>query len=66
MQMGITPEAIKKDVEKVISVFYKNLKNYQWEKPKEDTFLYYLMLENSAFTYRLNKVKKIRLIFGFK
>ena len=59
MQMGITPEAIKKDVEKVINVFYKNLKNYQWEKPKEGTFLYYLMLENSAFTYRLNKVKKI-------
>jgi len=57
--MGITPEAIKKDVEKVINVYYKNLKNHQWKKPEEGTFLYYLMLENSAFTYRLNEVKKI-------
>lgn len=59
MRMGITPEAIKKDVEKVINVFYKSLKNYQWEKPETGTFLYYLMLENSAFTFKLNQVKKI-------
>jgi PAS domain S-box-containing protein len=59
MRMGITPEAIKKDVEKVINVFYKSLKNYQWEKPDTGTFLYYLMLENSAFTFKLNQVKKI-------
>lgn len=59
MQMGITPEAIKKDVEKVINVFYKGLKKYQWKKPEEGSFLYYLMLENSAFTYKLNQIKKI-------
>lgn len=59
MRMGITPDAIKKDVEKVINVFYNSLKNYVWEKPKTGTFLYYLMLENSAFTFRLNQVKKV-------
>ncbi len=59
MQMGITPKAIKKDVEKVINVFFKSLGKYSWEKPKEDTFLYHLMLENQAFIYRLNQIKKI-------
>jgi len=59
MQMGIKPEAIKKDVEKVINIFFKRLKEYSWEKPKEGTFLYYLMLENSAYEFKLNGVKKI-------
>ena len=59
MQMGIKPEAIKKDVEKVINIFFKKLKEYIWEKPKEGTFLYYLMLENRAYEFKLNGVKKI-------
>ena len=59
MQMGIKPEAIKKDVEKVINIFFKKLKEYSWEKPKEGTFLYYLMLENRAYEFKLNGVKKI-------
>jgi len=59
MQMGITPKAIKKDVEKVINIFFKSLEKYPWKKPKEDTFLYHLMLENQAFVFRLNQIKKI-------
>ncbi len=59
MQMGIKPEAIKKDVDKVINIFFKKLKEYSWEKPKEGVFLYYLMLENSAYEFKLNKVKKV-------
>lgn len=59
MQMGIGPELIKIYIDKVINVFFRYLKNYSWEKPKEGTFLYYLMLENSAFTFRLNQIKKI-------
>lgn len=59
MQMGIGPELIKIYIDKVINIFFKYLKNYPWEKPAEGTFLYYLMLENSAFTFRLNQVKKI-------
>ncbi len=59
MQMGIKPDAIKKDVEKVINLFFNSLKNYKWEKPKENTFLYHLMLENQAYTFKLNRVKKI-------
>ncbi len=59
MQMGIKPKAIKKDVDKVINVFFNKLKEYSWEKPKEGTFLYYLMLENRAYEFKLNEVKKI-------
>lgn len=59
MQMGMSPDIIKKDVEKIINVFSKSLESYQWEKPKEGTFLYYLMLENEAFRFKLNQIKKI-------
>ena len=59
MQMGIAPVTIKKYVDKVINVFYENLNNYQWEKPEEGTFLYYMMLENQAFKFKLNQIKKI-------
>jgi len=59
MKMGISPAEIKKDVNKVINVLFNGLKAYQWEKPQEGTFLYYLMLENRAFEFRLNAVKKI-------
>ncbi|HHW80313.1 MAG TPA: DUF438 domain-containing protein [Bacteroidales bacterium] len=59
MQMGISPDMIKKDVEKIINVFSKGLERYEWQKPKEGTFLYYLMLENEAFKFKLNQIKKI-------
>jgi len=59
MQMGIQPDAIKKDVDKVINIFFKRLEKYRWAKPEEGAFLYYLMLENSAYAFKLNKVKKV-------
>lgn len=59
MRMGIKPKAIKKDVDKVINIFFNKLKDYNWKRPKEGTFLYYLMLENSAYQFKLNSVKKI-------
>ena len=59
VQMGMSPDMIKKDVEKIINVFSKGLESYEWEKPEEGTFLYYLMLENEAFRFKLNQVKKI-------
>jgi PAS domain S-box-containing protein len=59
MQMGITPEQIKGDVEKIINVFFKSLDSYQWKKPADGNFMFYLMLENDAFTFKLNQVKKI-------
>lgn len=59
LEMGISPDDIKRDIEKIINVLFKSLNSYQWEKPKQGSFLYYLMLENDAFTYKLNQIKKI-------
>ena len=59
LQMGITTEEIKKSIDKVINVFYTSLNNYNWKKPAEGTFLYYLILENQMYEFKLNKVKKI-------
>ncbi|HZK03891.1 MAG TPA: PAS domain-containing protein [Bacteroidaceae bacterium] len=59
IRMGITPAQIKGDIEKIINVFSRSLERYKWEKPAKESFLYYLMLENDAFTFRLNQVKKI-------
>ncbi len=58
VRMGITPETIKRDIEKVLNVFFKSLKQYSWEKPKEETFLYHLMLENQALSFKLKQIKK--------
>lgn len=59
MQMGITVAEIKRDINKILNVLYEYLKEYEWERPEEGTFLYYLMLENRAFEFRLNSMKKI-------
>lgn len=59
MQMGITVPEIKKEINKILNVLYEYLKEYEWERPEEGTFLYYLMLENRAFEFRLNSMKKI-------
>ena len=39
-------EAVKNTVGKLINIFYKSLKQQIWEKPAEDHFLSYMMLEN--------------------
>ncbi len=59
IQMDVTTEAIKKDVDKVINVFFKKLEKYKWDKPKVDTFLYYLMEENKALKIKLEAIKKL-------
>ncbi len=59
MQMGIDSREIKEYVNKVINVFFNSLEKYEWEKPKEGSFLYYLMLENQAFQFKLDKVKNL-------
>ena len=46
MQEEIPFEKIKANIAKLINVFYLSLKSNQWEKPGENHFLHYLMLEN--------------------
>jgi len=59
LNMGYKINDIKKYIDKVINVFYKSLASYKWEKPQEDTFLYYLIEENKALKLKLEEIKKI-------
>jgi DUF438 domain-containing protein len=59
IQMGLKTDVIKKDIDKVVNSFFKQLQAYEWQKPDEGSFLYYLMLENQAMTFRLNQIKKV-------
>ncbi|MDD4777630.1 MAG: PAS domain-containing protein [Fermentimonas sp.] len=59
LQMGIKPFLIKEYLEKIVNVITKSLNSYEWDKPAKGTFLYYMMLENDAFAFKLNQMKKI-------
>ncbi len=59
LKMGIPPSMIKKNIGKVINTFYKALNSYQWEKPANRGFLYYLMEENRELEKRLKAIKAI-------
>ncbi|MBK7174423.1 MAG: DUF438 domain-containing protein [Bacteroidales bacterium] len=41
-------ETVKKNVGKLINIFYKSLKHQKWQMPSEDHFLSYMMQENRA------------------
>lgn len=57
LKMGITPKEMLTYVDKLINVFYKSLNRYKWERPEQDTFLYYLMKENHGLLEVLNDMK---------
>ncbi|HOI31224.1 MAG: PAS domain-containing protein [Bacteroidales bacterium] len=59
LQMGITASTIKKDIDKVMNTFFRQLSKYPWKRPEAGSFLYYLMLENEAFGFKLNQIKKV-------
>jgi len=60
---GIPNEIVKANVGKIINVFYKSLSAYQWEKPGEGHFLYYLMLENREVQKIMTKLKSVIKVF---
>ncbi len=64
MQMGISATTIKKDVDKVVNTFFKQLSKYSWQRPAEGSFLFYLMLENQALGFKLNQIKKVLKSFS--
>lgn len=57
LDSGITPEIIKKHIEKVMNVIYENLRKFQWEKPSEGNPLYYFMQENRKLEDLLAQIK---------
>lgn len=59
LNMGHTPKELLVVVDKLINAFYKALSDYKWEKPKEETFLYYLLLENKGLLDKLSQIKEL-------
>ncbi len=57
VRTGISTEIIKKNIGKILNVFYKPIVQYPWEKPRKGHFLYYLMQENRAVEKYLDEIK---------
>lgn len=60
---GFAIEKVKASVGKIINVFFKSLSAFQWEKPAEGHFLYYLMRENRKVQKIMTELKSITRIF---
>jgi len=56
---GMNIDTVLKNLDKVINVFYKNLKQYKWEKPEIDTLSNYLIKENEALIKIMEEMKEI-------
>jgi uncharacterized protein len=59
----IPNEIVKANVGKIINVFYKSHSAYQWDKPGEGHFLYYLMPENHEIQKIMTKLKSLIKVF---
>lgn len=57
VKTGIDTAVIKKNIGKILNVFYKPITQYPWERPHKGHFLYYLMEENRAVEMYLAKIK---------
>jgi hypothetical protein len=58
-------EAVKNTVGKLINIFYKSLKQQIWEKPAEDHFLSYMMLENRGVEKIIDEMRiVVKAIFS--
>ncbi len=56
---GATAAEILPVVDKVINVLHKKLLNYTWDKPADDTFLFYLREENKSLEEKLDNFKPL-------
>ncbi|MCD6321870.1 MAG: DUF438 domain-containing protein [Clostridiales bacterium] len=56
---GATAEEILPIVDKVINVLHKKLSNYAWDKPADDTFLFYLREENKNLEEKLDSFRPL-------
>ena len=61
LEKGYSEEDVLKVLDKVINVFHNPLSKYQWERPRENTFLEILMRENQALENKLDKIREIIL-----
>ncbi|MCK5758183.1 MAG: DUF438 domain-containing protein [Clostridiales bacterium] len=56
---GAAADEILPVVDKVINVLHKKLLNYVWDKPADDTFLFYLREENKRLEEKLDNFKPL-------
>ncbi len=54
---GYSFELVKRNVGKIINVFFKSLNENKWYKPVEGHFIYYLMLENREVEKIISEVR---------
>lgn len=52
-------EIVKKNVGKLINVFFKSLDSHEWNRPGEGHFLYYMMLENREMEKRMDLLRPL-------
>jgi len=57
LNTGISPKEALAYVDKLVNIFYKPLSAYQWRRPDEGTFLYYLMAENDGMKAVLEEMR---------
>lgn len=58
LSSGLPATKLLETVDMLMNVFHKGLSAYIWEKPKKDSFLYYLMEENKQIVFTLDDLKK--------
>ena len=60
---GYPNEVVKAHTGKIINVFFKSLSSFQWAKPGEGHFLYYLMLENRGAEKIMREIKSVIKVY---
>lgn len=56
---GYSTETVKKNVGKIINIFFKSLNSIKWNKPGEGHFLYYMMQENREVEKVMADLKQV-------
>ncbi len=60
---GLATETVKANTGKIINVFFKSLSAFQWAKPEEGHFIYYLMRENREVEQLMAEIKAVTKIY---
>lgn len=58
LALGVSIDAIKENIGKVINVFFKYLKEYSWKTPLPGSFLHDMIAENRALEAHLAETKE--------
>ncbi|MBN2852703.1 MAG: DUF438 domain-containing protein [Clostridia bacterium] len=59
LENGFSVHQILEYSDKLVNVFYMSLKEFDWKQPENDSFLYYMMLENTALKEKLSLIKEL-------